>query len=66
MKWTEAQIVELKKMCFKGVSNTELAKHFNADIREIYTMRSREGITIPKVREMLIKEAELHRCRSLQ
>jgi len=52
MKWTEDQIKGLKQLCMKGVSNKELAAHFQVPITEIHAKRSALGITIPKVKAM--------------
>lgn len=52
MKWTEEQIEGLKQLCMKGVSNKELAAHFQVPITEIHAKRSALGITIPKVKAM--------------
>jgi|AGTN01.3.fsa_nt_gi hypothetical protein len=52
MKWSDAQMTELKALCIKDVPNAELAKHYSVDVKEIYAVRSKLGLTIPKVREL--------------
>ena len=48
MKWTQEQITELKNLCYKGVSNADLAKHFKVPVTEIYAKRSQHKITKEK------------------
>lgn len=48
MKWTEEATNGLKKMCYAGVSNKEIAAAFGCKLSEIYNRRSQLGITIAK------------------
>jgi len=61
MKWTDAQIAQLKSLCFDEVSNSEIAEYFGVPATEIHAKRSQLGITIPKVKaakEQAVAEAE--------
>jgi len=49
MKWSKAQIEELRTMCFEGTKNSAIAEHFGVPVSEIHAKRSQLGITIPKV-----------------
>jgi len=49
-KWTQKEEDKLRKLCFQGKSNADLAKIFNCDVKDIHAARSRLGITINKVK----------------
>jgi len=57
MRWTVNAVAELTDMCMAGVSNADMAKHFNVPVTEIHAQRSRLGITIPKVAALKGKPA---------
>ena len=50
MKWSKTQVAKLKELCFKGVSNNDIAAELNCKVTDVYNKRSQLGITIDKVR----------------
>ena len=52
MKWNEENTKKLKDLCMAGVSNADMAKQFNCPVVEIHALRSKLGLTIPKVKAM--------------
>lgn len=50
MKWTSEQVEILKKLCFEGKSNGDIAKALKCHVNDVYAKRSQLGITIPKVK----------------
>ena len=50
MKWSETQVAKLEELCFKGVSNNDIAAELNCKVTDVYNKRSQLGITIDKVR----------------
>jgi hypothetical protein len=49
MKWSDNQTSQLKKLCYEGKSNKEIAQALNCNISDVYNKRSQMGITINKV-----------------
>mgnify|MGYP000862970889 CR=1 FL=1 len=50
MKWTPKMEDKLKKLCFEGKSNAEIAEALQIPINAVYAKRSQLGITIDKVK----------------
>lgn len=50
MKWSNEQKELLKKLCYAGTPNADLAKIFGVSRGEIHAKRSALGVTIPKCR----------------
>lgn len=50
MKWTPEQVDKLKKLCFEGKSNADIAAALHIHINDVYAKRSQLGITIDKVK----------------
>jgi|GEM_PF-3333941 len=57
-QWTKAQEDKLRKLCFEGKSNADLANIFNCELKDIHATRSRLGITIDKVKDAKAAEAQ--------
>lgn len=55
MRWSETQVARLKKLCFSGVSNMDIAAELNCKVTDVYAKRSQLGITIDKVQNALIQ-----------
>lgn len=55
MKLTKEQETKLTEMAFAKKSNKEIAEELEIELTDVHAARSRLGITIPKIDEILSK-----------
>lgn len=52
MKWNEQLTAKLKKLCYEGKTNAQIADIMRCKLADVYAKRSQLGITIAKCRGM--------------